>query len=186
VSSVGNSSISFGNVITLDDHVLATARRVFVRKQIDGKSAPFSDTERYRFLKDCSLDATSIVLSYLDQDNEQHRLPLLEKFGTFLPNHIQSNKPLLKVTIGPMHSNFGNHADHAFLAETAVHALHLAKKLPVVPSSVAIQYVSEALVGHVLECILDEDRVFIVRTLANGTKVLVLVAKAATLESSKS
>jgi hypothetical protein len=173
VQSVGNSSLQLGSAITMDDQVLATARRVFIRKN-NGRSAPFSDTERSRFWEDCALDET---IAFLDH-NAEHPLPLLERFGTVLPKQNPSEL-LLKVTVGPQHTNFGNHADHAFLAETAVHAMTLAK-LPV--ESVAINYMSEGMLGHELECIVHDDQVFVVRSVGDeGQQVLVLVARAVKL-----
>jgi acyl-CoA thioesterase FadM len=181
VISVRNASISFGNVITLDDHVLATVRRAFVRKtRQEGKLAPFSDAERYRLEKECSLDAADLI-----HDDNQHPLPLMQKIGTLLPrNFVKKHKPILAVRVGPQHTNFGNrHADPAFLVETAVQALLLAKVMPI--ASVAIHYISEAKLGHKLECLLHDDRVFVVRTLMGGKQVLVCVARAAKLKTPK-
>ena len=176
VASVGNSSISFGSIITLDDHILASARRVFVRKDLQGETAPFSDHERYRFEKDCSLD--SEISSYLGDTKQP--IPMFGRFGTFLPRYIsQRKKRVLKgVTIGPQHVNFGNHADHACLAEIAVQALYSGNVLHDDFSSVAIQYISEAFLGDVLDCILHDDRVFLVQPLKSGKQRLVLVARA--------
>jgi hypothetical protein len=195
VISVRNASISFGNVITLDDHVLATIRRVFVRKttcQDDddegSKLAPFSDAERYRLEKECSLDADNLMR----HDDNQHPLPLMQTFGTLLPRKcVKKHKPILAVRVGPQHiSNFGNRrhtADPAFLVETAVHALLLAKVMPTMAAaSVAIHYISEAKLGHQLECLVHDDRVFVVRTLMGGEQeVLVCVARAAKLKTRK-
>ena len=170
VLGVGTSSIQFGNLITINDQVLATTRRVFARKDsTSGKSLPFSNEERARLLEFQPPDINNIG---------QYSLPMVEKFGSFLPTmHIQ--RPILKVKIGPQHINFGNHADHAFLAETALHAMTLAGKNV---SSLAINYLSEALLGHELECLFHEDTLFIVRTLKNKTRKLILVAKTAKLD----
>ena len=170
VLGVGTSSIHFGNVITIDDQVLATTRRVFARKDsVSGKSLPFTEEERSRLLEYQPPDIVSIG---------QYSLPMLERFGSFLPK-TKIQEPILKVLVGPQHINFGNHADHAFLAETAIHAMTLAGKEV---SSVAINYISEASLGHTLECLVHDDTVFIVRTLRSKKRVLVLVARTKKLD----
>jgi hypothetical protein len=170
VMGVGTSSIHFGNVITLKDEVLATTRRVFCRKHVSGKTAPFSEEERVQFLESQPPDVLTVG---------QQAMPQIHKFGSFLPTPKEGIEPVLTVKVGPQHVNFGNHADHAFLAETAVHALTL-EKIDV--ASLAVNYVSEALLGHTLECFLHYDTLFITRTLANTKKVLVLVARTSNLE----
>ena len=167
VMGVGTSSIQFGNVITLNDEVLATTRRVFCRKDISGKSAPFTDDEKSRFL-----ESKPPELLY--------SMPEVEKFGSFLPNPDENVTPVLSVEIGPQHVNMGNHADNAFLVETAIHAMTLAKKDV---SSVAVNYVSEAKLGQTLDCIFHSDTLFITRTLPTGRKVVVMVARSARLHT---
>lgn len=172
VMGVGTSSIHFGNVITLNDgEVLATTRRVFCRKHVSGKSAPFSEEERVQFLESQPPDILTVG---------QHAMPQIHKFGSFLPTPKEGIEPVLIVKVGPQHVNFGNHADHAFLAETAVHALTLAK---IDVASLAVNYVSEALLGHTLECFFHYDTLFITRTVANTKKVVVMVARTANLEA---
>jgi hypothetical protein len=173
VMGVGTSSVHFGNIITLDDQVLATTRRIFSRKSVKtGKSAPFSIVERQRFMESQPPDIISLG---------QYAMPQVERFGSFLPTSKKVIDPIMTVQVGPQNINFGSHADHAFLAETAVHALILAKKKV---ASLAINYVSEARLGHILECLFHHDTVFVVRTLKNKKKVLVLVARSADLHVS--
>jgi hypothetical protein len=183
VERVGNSSLQLGNVITANEQVLATARRVFVRRSND-KSAPFLEVERERFLsEDCTLDETAIG-GYLD---EQHPLPLLQRLpppeDIFKNADDRASSVVLKVTVGAQHANFGNHADHAFLAETAVHAMTIAN-IPVSDGDIAVNYMREAMVGHELECIVQGNAVYVVRSSGDNEEqhqepVLVLIAKAA-------
>jgi hypothetical protein len=169
-----------------EQQVLATARRVFVRRHHDNR-APFSEAEREHFLsRDCTFDETAIG-GYLDE--QRHPLPLLEKLRPpedFLAN-VHASSVLLKVRVGPQHANFGNHADHAFLAETAVHAMTIAN-IPVSDGEIAVNYLSEAMVGHELECIVQDNTVFVVRSSGDEEQhpepVLVLIAKANTKMSS--
>lgn len=170
VMGVGTSSIHFGNVITLNDEVLATTRRVFCRKHVSGKSAPFSEVERLSFLESQPPDVLSVG---------QYAMPQIHKFGSFLPTPKEGIEPVLIVKVGPQHVNFGNHADHAFLAETAVHALTLAN---IDAASIAVNYVSEALLGHTLECFFHQDTLFITRTVANAKKAVVVVARSSNLD----
>ncbi|CAJ1946305.1 unnamed protein product [Cylindrotheca closterium] len=167
VMGVGSSSIQFGNVITLNDEVLATTRRIFCRKEPSGKSAPFTDEEKSRFLES---QPPELLYS----------MPEVEKFGSFLPGSEENLTPVLTVNVGPQHVNMGNHADHAFLVETAIHAMSLADKDI---SSVAVNYVSEAKLGHTLECLFHSDTLYITRTLSTGRKVLVMVARSARLHA---
>lgn len=68
VTSVGNSSLHFGNLLTLDDTVLASSRRVYVRlSQQGGTAAPFTEMERERLEQECALDET--IQEYLN-DNQ--------------------------------------------------------------------------------------------------------------------
>lgn len=193
VTKVGNSSLHLGQMITMDDQVLAAARRVFVRRQGDA-SAPFSEVEKYHFENECCADDYILGLEEsLLRANEARAapppppslssdgspLPRLETFGTFLPK--LEGKPILKTMIGPHHTNFGNHADHACLAEVALQALDLgtASRKPVVTlssppaasshhTSIAINYISEAYLGQELNCYLHDDRVFVVRPVPNA------------------
>jgi len=137
------------------------------------KSAPFSDQEKQRFRERFGFDALGISENYkasdakLSRDLVQIKRPDFDSYRlktkiTELESSLssiqhQEEQPFLaRVTVGPQHINFGNHADHAFLAETASHALTILSTKQQKSSScnddyVSIQYVSEVLLGDVLE-----------------------------------
>ena len=179
VDSVGNACISIGNLITLDSHVLATCRRVFVRRDVvTGKPLKFTQQERYRLQKECSMDETISEILSMDPTGGMYALPALENFGTFLPKATPNPKePCLKVMIGPQHVNaMTKHGDGNFLLEIAIQAM-IISKLPI-ETPLSIQYLGEARLGNELECYIHDDRVFIVRTIPkSGKPVLVAVAK---------
>jgi len=86
--------------------------------------------------------------------------------------------------VGPQHINFGNHTDHAFLAETAFHALVISTKLSC--GYVSIQYSSEVFLGDVLESYAyrqgeigeGNDSIIIVATRKiTGERKVVLIAR---------
>eukprot|EP00980_Cylindrotheca_fusiformis_P007271 scaffold1525_cov142-Cylindrotheca_fusiformis.AAC.71 len=165
VMGVGTSSIHFGNIITLNDEILATTRRVFCRKHISGNAAPFSEEEKLQLLESQPPDVLSVGA---------YTMPEVHKFGSFLPTPKPDIEPVLTVKVGPQNVNFGNHADHAFLAETAMHALTLEKRDV---TSLAVNYVSEAMLGHSLDCFFHQDTLFITRSITDTKKALVLVAR---------
>jgi len=168
VASVGSSSIRFGNIISIRGESLAKAQRVFVRKQKNGKSAPFSNDELSHFRAMGSKNDLKLP--------ETLMLKTSDVAGIF---EDVENSPVLKVTVGPQHVNFGNHADHAFLLETAFHALYLALPPEVSISTVAIQYVAEVFEGDQLNCIVSEEgrQVFVAKTTSDELLNLVAIAR---------
>lgn len=125
VSSIGKgSSITFGHAIladnspTTNNYCLATASRVFVRlnKDSSNKPAPFTGEERQQMLM-VEKPNNGII------DLEEYPLPQIHRLEAPLST---PKEPILKVTVGPQHVNFGRHVDHAFLIQTASHALSLA------------------------------------------------------------
>jgi hypothetical protein len=151
------------------------------------KSAPFSDQEKQRFRERFGFDALGISQNYkasdakllrdmiqikrpdFDSDRLKTRITELESLSSLSTSSSSSPSPIsstqhqeeqpfiARVTVGPQHINFGNHADHAFLAETAFHALSILSTKQQSSSSscdddyVSIQYVSEVFLGDVLE-----------------------------------
>lgn len=84
---------------------------------------------------------------------------------------------VLTVRVGPQHVNFGNHADHAFLAETAFHAMTM-NAGPV--TTLTIQYMSEVFLGNTLEvfaCFEDDTIVMMTTNDGNNSRNVVLIAK---------
>ncbi len=171
--SIGKSSIQFGGLVSIGNDILAVVRRVFVRmtktdtnsKESGEKlsSARFSDEEKQRFRDEFGFEALGISENYkacdtkkiqelvpikrpdLNSDRLKIKIKELESLST-----LQGGEsPITRVTVDPQHINFGNHADHAFLAETAFHALTVSTKLD--RNYVAVQYLSEVLLGDLLE-----------------------------------
>ena len=174
--SIGKSSIQFGGLISIGQDVLAAVRRVFVRMKTpdttmedsSGKprSAPFSDQEKQRFRENFGFDALGIIENYKVSDEKKLRdlvpvkRPELNSVGLKTRiNELESlsslspadgeNSFVTRVTVGPQNINFGNHADHAFLAETAFHALTVSTNGPC--DYISVQYISEVFWGDVLE-----------------------------------
>lgn len=126
VSSIGKgSSITFGHALitnsdrnTANKLCLATASRVFVRLNNDSSNAPapFTEEERNMMNRVHKPDKDIIDLDY-------YPLPQIHKLET--PISMPEEEPILKVKVGPQHVNFGRHVDHAFLFQTASHALSL-------------------------------------------------------------
>ena len=174
--SIGKSSIQFGGLVSIGNDVLAIVRRVFVRMtKTDSNStesgekltsARFSDEEKQRFRDEFGFEALGISENYKACDTKKiqelvpinrpdlnsDRLKIKKKELESLskdPSLHGGESPITRVTVGPQHINFGNHADHAFLAETAFHALAVSTKLD--RNYVAVQYLSEVLLGDLLE-----------------------------------
>ncbi len=174
--SIGRSSIQFGGLVSIGDDVLATVRRVFVRMSLTDssaeastkklKSASFSDEEKQRFREIYGFDALRINENYkasdakklqdlvainrpdLNSENLKTRMKELESPSFHSPTNEGKNY-LTRVMVGPQHVNFGNHADHAFLAETAFHALTVSDHNS--GRYLSVQYISEVLLGDILE-----------------------------------
>ena len=111
-------------------------------------------------------------------------MPQLARFETSLPSEmINTTKPILSVKVGPSHINFGNHADHASLAEVAHHALSLGRKKKdkdkEFSTGLTINYINETHLGDTLEWNYFDDKVYVTRTTGNHEKVrmIVFVAK---------
>ena len=169
VMKVGSSSIHFGNTLTMKDELLATTRRVFCRKDTSSDVLdPFTEEERDRFLE--------------FEPPKDIKMPQLERFDTSLSSEITSTNPILSVKVGPAHINFGNHADHAFMAEVANHALSLGgNEKDKECTGLTINYISETHLGDTLDCYYFHDKVYVTRMTANNNEeedsMLVLIAK---------
>jgi len=171
VMKVGSSSIHFGNALTMKDELLATTIRVFCRKDTSThKLDRFSKEERDRFLEFRQPTISNDIV-----------MPQLERFDTSLPFEIiNTTKPILSVKVGPTHINFGNHADHAFLAESAYHALFLGrnkKDKECNTTGLTINYINETHLGDTLDCYYFDGTVYVTRTSNNENSMLVLIAK---------
>lgn len=158
VTKVGTSSIHLGNSVMLQDETLATTQRVFCRVSTSASaSAAFTAQERNKFL---------------EFHHTADMLPQLERFEAKLPD---SKNSILSVKVGPQHINFANHVDHAFLAETAHHALHLMNKGS---ENLVINYFGQPFLGDNLQCFAQDDKVYITRTDDDtGESTLIVVAK---------
>mmetsp|Transcript_6597 Transcript_6597/g.15038 ORF Transcript_6597/g.15038 Transcript_6597/m.15038 type:complete len:318 (-) Transcript_6597:886-1839(-) len=171
--SIGKSSVQFGGVVSVGRDVLAVVRRIFVRMAIPvggteetgGKSkpAPFSNLERQRFCHDFGFASLNIGENYKTNDGKkikdlievkrpEFRSGRLEAIISGLeapPTAEEESSFITRVGVGPQHINFGNHADHAFLAETAFHALNSSSEVP--GGYISVQYLAEVFLGDVLE-----------------------------------
>ena len=159
VTNVGTTSIHLGTSLMLKDETLATTRRVFCRVSSSASaSAAFTDQERNKFLE----FHPTVDISF----------PQLERFEAKLPD---SKKSILSVKAGPQHINFANHVDHAFLAETAHHALHLINKES---ENLVINYLGQPSLGDTLQCFAHDDKIYMTRTDDDtGESTLVAIAK---------
>ncbi|VEU39914.1 unnamed protein product [Pseudo-nitzschia multistriata] len=167
--SIGKSSIQFGGAISIGRDVLAVVRRVFVRmadpvggaEEQELKSAPFSDTEKQAFVSRFGFEALDIGENYESSDAKkikdliEVKRPDLQstRLKTIINGLEASPTPeeasKTRVVVGPQNINFGNHADHAFLAETSFHALSTSANFP--GSYLSVQYLAEVYLGDVLE-----------------------------------
>ena len=124
VSRAGQgSSITFGGAVTLNDLVLATCSRVFVRVDLES-GRPMRVTEE----ESSSIFAVDGDCNGMGRFG--HSIPRVDKINTgddMLSGSTRSlaGDEVLTVSVGPQHINHGDHVDHAFLAETASHALFL-------------------------------------------------------------
>ena len=174
--SIGRSSIQFGGLVSIGDDILATVRRVFVRMSLTDsnagdstkklKSASFTEEEKKRFRESYGFDALQITKNYkasdakkiqdlvaikrpdLGSENLKTKMKELE-LPSFHSSPHGEESYLTRVMVGPQHVNFGNHADHAFLAETAFHALTVSDQNS--GSYLSVQYISEVHLGDILE-----------------------------------
>jgi len=162
VTNVGTSSIHLGNSLMLKDETLATTQRVFCRVSSSASApAAFTDQERNKF----SEFHPTVDVSF----------PQLERFEAKLPDSKNSMKSVLSVKVGPQHINFASHVDHAFLAETAHHALHSISKAS---ENLVINYLGQPSLGDTLQCFASEDKIYITRTDDDtGESTLVAIAK---------
>ena len=149
------SSITFGGAITLNELVLATCSRVFVRIDLEtGRSIKITEEERSSsFVVDNDWDGVTRFC---------HAIPTVNQLSTRISKDVASDRSLLgdevlTVAVGPQHINHGDHVDHAFLAETAAHALSLgcsseADLSVSSPSTLLIQYLAPGRLGQELCC----------------------------------
>ena len=178
--NIGKSSIRFASVITMGSTPpLITACRVFARRDVvSGGPAPFTEEERERFLQHYSMDNATAGKQWT---LESHPLASVERLTGVSYAPANDETPVLRVRVGPTNVNFGNHADHAFLAETAAHALSIGDTDNDDdhdgPLKLELQYVSEAMFGDTLDCFVDRTKVFVFSVQENGQRVLVLQAE---------
>jgi len=181
ISRIGTSSLHLASsILAADDGdddtndqnsnkrhvVLAVANRVFVRRDLRDirKAAPFSQKESQqhfeRYLHESLINNNSNNNSSAAIDDILlTNLPKLMDINVkqYSDASILTDQPLLRVSIGPHHVNVGNHVDHAFLAETAAHALWKATATATAEgeqqlNNLKIQYVAEPALGQTLEC----------------------------------
>jgi hypothetical protein len=179
-TGIGKSSIRFASVITMGSTYLplVTACRVFARRDmVSGGPAPFTEEERERFLQHYSVDDATAAKHWTVSS---HPLAPAERLiGVYAPTGDET--PVLRVRVGPTNVNFGDHADHAFLAETAAHALSIGDADDdndhEGPLKLELQYVSEAMFGDTLDCFVDGTKAFVYSIQENGQRVLVLQAE---------
>ena len=205
VTSVGRSSLVLGNYISIQRppssqqqgnkntdkknshgengsnplHILAAAQRVFVRKNLaDLSAAPFDDTERERFERDCGPD--DLIQQILRENDggstgsstNKPMMPPLERLPTTntlsgAADETIASPPLWTVPVGPQHLNFGNHANHAFIFDTAWQVLPT--------KAMAMTYVAEVGVHDVLQCRKDprnEEIIWVTRDSSSESKSL--------------
>lgn len=208
VTQVGNSSLQLGNMITVDvgerKVPIAMAHRAFVRKsRQEGQVLPFSDQERLRFETECGVEESVKEIMnrpmnrpmntqkkaklFRDAQKSMDQEPAFTTRGKLPPlmnrlSEIQSNftaSPHLTVRVGPQHINSGNHADHAFLAETAFQVFQEEQDVDLPFFELKVTYISEALLGDTLECFVGNDnRVYMERVdCSGGPRVTVIVAE---------
>ncbi|KAL7525318.1 hypothetical protein ACHAWF_001308 [Thalassiosira exigua] len=146
------SSITFGGSITLNELVLATCSRVFVRIDLE-TGRPMKITEEER---------SSVFAIDDDADGSKrfgHSIPTVSQLEDVARSRSLSGDEVLAVTVGPQHINHGDHVDHAFLAETAHHALSLgcpeialSNSRDSSPSTLLVQYLGPGRLGQELRC----------------------------------
>lgn len=148
------SSITFGGAITLNGLVLATCSRVFVRIDLEtGRPMKITEEERSStFVVDDDWDGVTRF---------DHAIPTVNQLSTRIGKDMTRDRSLageevLAVTVGPQHINHGDHVDHAFLAETAAHALFVgfseANLSVPSPSTLLVQYLAPGRLGQELRC----------------------------------
>lgn len=169
LAKVGNgSSLTFGSAVTIDENMtLAMCSRVFVRVDATTKrSIKITDDERAskKFCVDEDWDGTvrfghaipeinQISLPIIGDSNTNNQRPDKQQLETM------AGKKVLTVQVGPQHINHGDHVDHAFLAETASHALYLANPSSAKEdkSTLSIQYLAAGYLGQELNCYVTKD-----------------------------
>ena len=166
--SIGNDILAAVRRVFVRTHKLRTTSthdsKVNDSSGTKRKSASFSDEEKQRFRKHFSFEALGIGDNYKASDAKKIQdlvqIKKTESDSSRLETRIseleeplsvhQENSFTTSVTVGPQHINFGNHADHAFLAETAFHALtETSNKLS--SDYLSIQYKKEVFLGDNLE-----------------------------------
>eukprot|EP00977_Amphora_coffeiformis_P019289 scaffold7132_cov135-Amphora_coffeaeformis.AAC.2 len=208
VTKVGNSSLQLGSMITCcpssfrgPDLVLARVRRAFVRKvkavvdDDNDSDALFREEER-RILETYGAASDEITRLWngdndgsISSSDDDTPMPLfMPRLDNALPPYRKA-EPLLTVKVGPQHTNFGQHADHACLASIAFQALEEGRRHPSVADEgkqssssipLAVSYVAEAKVGDVLHCYMYGDRVYVEKQGSSSSSqpgILVLVAE---------
>lgn len=181
VTHVGNSSLQLGNALMVNDQtLLATAQRVFVRF-----GAKFQESEQKQWQETCGPEP-------VQQEQMQPLLPVLRRFdaSVWKSDLSVSSPSIWTVPVGPAHVNFGGHADHAFLAETAHHALWAStQKKPnkqTDSTTLAVNYLAEVSLVDTLHCHrLGEDMIVMTKqpTSPSGSDAELVPVLVAQLES---
>eukprot|EP00578_Thalassiosira_sp_NH16_P000459 CAMPEP_0181130306 /NCGR_PEP_ID=MMETSP1071-20121207/29791_1 /TAXON_ID=35127 /ORGANISM="Thalassiosira sp., Strain NH16" /LENGTH=289 /DNA_ID=CAMNT_0023216363 /DNA_START=167 /DNA_END=1034 /DNA_ORIENTATION=+ len=155
LAGVGNgSSLTFGGAVTLADLTLATCSRVFVR--VD---ATDQNTGEERGSKFCLGDDCDGKGRFGFSIPEVKQISFGSGDANAKPELSKAGEEVLAVRVGPQHMNHGDHVDHAFLADTASHALHLADPKAGMElltkadqSTLSVQYLAAGHLGKTLNC----------------------------------
>mmetsp|Transcript_6103 Transcript_6103/g.9349 ORF Transcript_6103/g.9349 Transcript_6103/m.9349 type:complete len:306 (+) Transcript_6103:284-1201(+) len=155
------ASLTFGGAVTMADTdiPLALCSRVFLRV----------DAQTHRPIRITDSERKSKFVIEKDCDGT-------ERFGRSIPevspiswdsttSPAQAGDEMLRVQVGPQHINHGDHVDHAFLADTACHALFLSNKpksgmdllTRANQSTLRVQYIAQGYLGETLTCYVKTD-----------------------------
>ena len=184
VADVGSSAITFGGAITFAGMTLATSSRIFIRVDVSSGGIP-------RPIKITDNERSTMYTIHRGEENDivqfGHAIPKMKKMSLLDedgddennndPNKVICRSPLtageevLSVMVGPQHINHGNHVDHAFLADTAFHALFLGGRgspdcggdelleMPIDQSTLRVQYMNPGKIGQELRCHVKDGKI---------------------------
>jgi hypothetical protein len=191
VADAGSSAITFGGAITFAGMTLATSSRIFIRVDVSsagGTPQPIkiTDTERSTMYNtnhrkeenDNDLDGS---IQFGHAIPKMNKISLLDDNGDDWNNNdnnkviyrspLIAGEEVLSVIVGPQHINHGNHVDHAFLADTAFHALFLGGRgspdcggdelleMPIDQSTLRVQYMNPGKIGQELRCHVKDGKI---------------------------
>ena len=170
LAKVGNgSSLTFGSAVTLQNITLAMCSRVWVRVDATTKR-PIKITEDERVSKQFCIGE-----DWEGKVRFGHAIPEINQISLFRDSNnnqrvdkqqldMVAGKEVLTVQVGPQHMNHGEHVDHAFLADTASHALYLAHPSSRIDlltnsdqSTLSMQYLAAGYLGQELNCRVTKD-----------------------------